>query len=144
MDIESLRTLLQTHLLERGGGVIPQSQRSAARAMGITQPVLSTFLDGSRQSLDPAICIRIAHYMGVPVVEVLRMAGHDDLARILVDSATVSDTERVPDPWTEQFSRVISELDTDSKDAIVRNARSMARILKGKPAPHHVTPRKHK
>lgn len=128
--VQKLRESLLAKMIENGGGVIPQSHRSTASAIGIAQPTLSRFLDGTYDVLEPATCIRIAKYLGVPVVDVLRMGGHGELAHILVETATIKEAQVEHDPWVIQFAKAVAGLDSEGKDIVLKNAKSIARVLR--------------
>ena len=133
--LDRLRALLIARMLQKGGGAIPQSQRSAASEMGLTNPTLSRFLDASTDHLDVSTCIRLAKYLNAPVVTVLRLAGHDDIAAILGETqaakATAAPAEVVhDDPWVLQFAQAIDDLDTEGRNTVLNNARSLARIIR--------------
>ena len=128
--IEHLREMLRQQLLERGGGTIPQSQRSASIEMDVSQPVLSLFLDKSRDNIDAATCIKLAKYLHASPILILQLAGHDAIASILVELKALEKVDTTPDPWVMQFARAIDELNADGKDTVLKNARSIARILK--------------
>ncbi|MDA8113159.1 MAG: hypothetical protein M0Z43_00315 [Acidithiobacillus sp.] len=130
-NLIKLRALVEDKRLERGGGVQPESQVDAAKAIGCAQPSLRAFLkDGG--GVDVATCLRLARYLELPRATVLRLAGHEDIANMLAEPETGH-----PDPALSQIARAIADLDDDQKTAVVTTVRSLSKTLAVTPRRKH-------
>lgn len=126
--IDYLREMIRAKMIEKGGDMRPQSIRMAADEIGVTQPTLSKFLAGTSNTMNAETCIRLARYLGVSPIVVLRLLGLNDVANAL--SELVSEPVIVNDPYVDQVAKAIEDLDPDSKAAVVKSACSVARILR--------------
>ena len=126
--VEYLREMLRAKMLEKGGGAVPQSTRSAAAEAGITQPTLSTFLAGTANEISAETCILLARYLSANPILVLRLLGHDEVADALV--GIVPEPELMTDPYLAQIGKALQGLNPEGKGVIVQNSRSLARVLR--------------
>ena len=85
-DVQKIRILVRDRMIERGGGLLPESLHDAAGEIGCSHVSLRAFLRGD-QGLSVEMAIRIAHFLGRDpgprTAEIVRMAGHGDVAGML-------------------------------------------------------------
>lgn len=119
----------------------------AATKLGVTDAALHQLIK-QKSPISVSMCLKLASYLGISAPVVLKMAGHNDIAELLVDLGATDNN----DPYAQQVEEAIRDLNPEEKRAVVQNARSMAKILREQKAtyigdennddkpikPHHV------
>lgn len=127
-NMTQIRAMINAKRLENGGGVLAESIRAAADAIGITHPALLYILDGTTRSLDINTCFGIAKYLEQDPLWVLRMAGHEDVADYLVTHMRLPDQQL--DPYLSEIERAMRDLSPDEKRMVIANIRNLSRTMK--------------
>jgi plasmid maintenance system antidote protein VapI len=127
-NLNQIREMINAKRLENGGGVLAESMRSAADAIGITHPALLYILNGTTRSLDVDTCLGVAKYLEQDPLTILRLAGHSDIADYLVSHMHVSDSQI--EPYLADISNSTHELSPDEKRLVASNVRNLSRTLK--------------
>ena len=109
-------------MLERGGGLIPQTLTDAARDIGCTYVSLRQFLHGG--GLHATTCIRLAAYLHQPRAHILQLAGFADLATLLAD-----DTPAIKSTYTHEVDKLLAKLPPDKQAALVAALRALTKAL---------------
>lgn len=120
--LTQLRQMTAAAMLEKGGGLIPQTLTDAAQEIGCSYVSLRQFLHGG--GLHATTCIRLAAYLSQPRAHILTLAGYSDLATLLAD-----DTPTIKSTYTHEIDRILSKLPPDKQAAIVATLRQMAKAL---------------
>lgn len=127
-SLDALRLLVQQHMTEHD-----ESYVAAASQLGVSDGALHQFLKSTNRGISVEMCLRIAHYLGVSNAVVLRMAGHGEIAALLLDLDAGDD-----DIYLQELGKSMTGLDPDQKVAIVQNARAMAKIFKARAKPYNI------
>ncbi len=122
-DLDQLRQLVESKRLERGGGMLAETQTDAAKAIGCSQPSLRAFLK-ELNGIDVEMSLRLARYLELQRATVLRLAGHEDIADML-DTPDVKQA----DPDLVEITRALRPLDTDQRRAIVSTVKTLSKTL---------------
>lgn len=93
--------------------------------MGISDVVLHMFNAGRPLSIE--MCIRLAKYLGMPTAEVLRMAGHGNVAVLLEENVSYT---VVKDPPKTAMDHVLDGLTDDEKQVAITAVIGIAEGLK--------------
>ena len=114
--------MVQAAMLEKGGGLIPQTLVDAAAEIGCSYISLRQFLHGG--GLHAATCLRLAHYLNQPRATVLQLGGFADLVTLLAE-----DTPPTQSPYTREIDKLLSKLPPDKQAALMASLRSMVKAI---------------
>lgn len=120
--LAQLRTMVQAAMLEKGGGLIPQTLTAAADEIGCSYISLRQFLHGG--GLHASMCIRLAHYLAQPRAHILTLAGFADLVALLADNPPPAKS-----PYTHEIDKLLSKLPPDKQAAVMASIRAMVKAV---------------
>lgn len=121
-DMGKLRDLLRGQMLSNNHGNV-----DVARIAGVSQPSVSTILSG-QGGVSVEMCIRLAAYLAMPVIDVLRIAGHVDVARLLAEVGPSEPAEY--GEYVTKIAHALNDLDDYERALVIRNAVKLANTIR--------------
>lgn len=119
-DLDTLRNLIRARLIANGTPTRPQPYADAAAELGCTPSAISYILLG-KTGVSVEMALQLAKWLRQPRANILRMAGHDSIVKLLADR------NPAPSPHAQEISNLLDGLPDKQQRAILAYLREMIR-----------------
>jgi len=117
-DLDTLRNLIRARLIANGTPNRPQPYADAAAELGCTASAISYFLLG-KTGVSVEMALQLARWLRQPRASILRMAGHDGIAKLLAER------NPAPSPHAQEITNLLDGLPAQQQRALVAYLREM-------------------